>query len=86
MSQKSLILKKLREQGYVTRNACIRGEYGMFITRLSDIMLKLKQDGINWEGYQYQHPNDYEYKLLDKPKEIIEYKVGGEIVSRKVVW
>lgn len=90
-SQKDIILNELRKSGRVYRNSALDGKYGEIITRLSGIMLKLKQEGINFATYQYQHPNDFEYKLLDKPKSIETFTVKGgnddgsdRIITRKI--
>lgn len=83
MSQKAKVLKQMREMGYVTRNWCL--SQFPAITRLSAIMLDLKKDGINFEAKDLD--GDYIYKLLDKPKQIIEYRVQGEdILIKKLVW
>lgn len=68
----------MRETGSITRNWAIQN----FITRLSAIMLDLKNDGVNFETKQYKKPNDYEYTLLDKPK-IKNYFVNGILVATK---
>jgi hypothetical protein len=86
MSQKDLILKKLRETGQVSRNACIRGDYGQIITRLSAIILNLRRSGMNIEMKETEKPKETMYYLKDKPKEIIEYRVNGELVGKKVIW
>ena len=82
MSQKTLVLKQMRETGFVTRNYCL----SMFpaITRLGAIVCDLKKDGMDIEASHKD--GDYEYRLLDKPKEVIEYRVRGELVGKKVVW
>jgi hypothetical protein len=80
MSQKSKILKLMREQGFVTRNWALQN----FISRLGAIICTLKKEGMNitaeWKD------GDYVYKLLDKPKEIIEYRVDGLLVHKKVIY
>jgi hypothetical protein len=47
-------------------------------------MLDLKKDGIHFETKELD--GDYVYKLLDKPKETIVYRVNGEIVHTKVIY
>lgn len=86
MSQKALILKILRERGQVSRNACIRGDYGQIITRLSHYILLLRKDGMNIEMKELENPKETLYTLKDKPKEIIEYRVNGELVGKKIIW
>ena len=80
MSQKTLVLKQMRETGFVTRNWCLQ----RFISRLGAIVCDLKKDGMDIEASHKD--GDYEYRLLDKPKEVIEYRVRGELVGKKVVW
>lgn len=87
ISQKDRILNELRKNGVVSRNSAIRGEYGEFITRLGAIMCDLKAEGINFETKQLRNPNDFEYRLLDKPKEIKRYFVNGvEVAPPKYIW
>lgn len=57
----------------------------MYISRLGAIMCTLKKEGMNiraeWKD------GDYVYTLMDKPKEVIEYRVQGEdITIKKLVW
>ncbi len=85
MNQKALILKKLRETGQVSRNACIRGDYGKIITRLSAIILTLRREGMDIEMKEYNNPKETIYTLKDKP-EIKTYFVNGEAVATKTIW
>lgn len=90
LSQKDLILRKLREQGTVSRNACIRGDYGQIITRLSHYILLLRKEGMDIETKEYENPKETEYTLKTKPKEKIVYRIpqpdGTVIVREKVIW
>lgn len=70
----------MRKQGYVSRNWALNN----YISRLSAIMLDLKKEGINFEPKDKD--GDYTYYLKDKPKEIIEYRVNGELVGKKIIW
>lgn len=81
MSQKSIILKELRTTGQVTRNWALKN----YISRLSAIMLNLRQDGMKIIGENTDN-GDYRYILLDKPKRIIPYYVNGQLVSKKTIW
>lgn len=85
MTQKDLIVKKLREEGKVSRNLCISGGYGRIITRLSDIILRLRQQGMDIETKEYENPKETVYILKDKP-EIVHYYVQGHIVATKKIW
>lgn len=80
-SQKQFVLEILRKEGYITRNYCLQN----YISRLSDIIFKLKTNGINIEGQDMEN-GDYKYTLIDKPKEQIVYRVNGEIVAHKTIW
>ena len=86
MSQKALILKILRERGQVSRNACIRGDYGQIITRLSHYILLFRKEGMNIEMKETENPKETIYTLKDKPKETIVYRVNGEIVHTKIIY
>ena len=80
MSQKTTVLKIMREKGYITRNECLR----MFISRLGAIIWQLKSEGMNITGEWKD--GDFIYKLMDKPKETIVYRVNGEVVHTKVIY
>ncbi len=80
LTQKDIVLKRLRDTGEVTRNWCLRN----YISRLSAIMLDLKKEGVNFEGKD--RDGDYVYILHDKPKAVKEYRVGGVLVAKKVIW
>lgn len=79
ISQKQIVLKELRQSGVVSRNWCLQN----YISRLSSIMLILKQEGVNFETKKVG--GDYVYKLLDKPQ-IKEYFVEGKLVAKKLIW
>lgn len=90
-SQKDRILKHLREYGFVSRNACIRGDYGEIITRLSAIILNLRAEGMEIDMREYESPKETIYTLKDKPKiEVYRIKdsqgnyTGQEIVKK--IW
>lgn len=79
-SQKDRVLKQLRTNGQISRNECLRN----FITRLSAYILDFRKEGMEIEA-EYKN-GDYIYKLLDKPKERIEYRVNGELVHTKLIY
>jgi hypothetical protein len=56
----------------------------MFISRLGAIIWQLKSEGMNIESEWKD--GDYIYKLMDKPKETIVYRVNGEVVHTKVIY
>jgi len=70
MSQKTLVLKQMRETGFVTRNWCLQ----RFISRLGAIVCDLKKDGMDIEASHKD--GDYIYQLKDQPK-IEQYIVRG---------
>lgn len=82
LSQKDIVLKQMREFGRVRRNWCLSRIPA--ITRLSAIMLDLKNEGVNFEPKEVD--GDYHYILKDRPKQVIEYRVQGELVGKKLVW
>lgn len=80
-SQKDIVLKRMREYGYVTRNWCLQH----YISRLSAIMLDLKKDGINFEAKDKN--GDYVYILLDKPKRVETFYVNGvKVAPDRIIW
>ena len=85
ISQKQIILKELRKNGTVSRNACIRGDYGTVITRLSEIIHQLRKAGMSIEMKETTKPIETTYTLLDKPT-ITPYYVNGVKVSEKITW
>ena len=78
-SQKDRVLKRLRETGKISRNECLRN----YISRLSAIMLDLKNEGVDFEAKDVD--GDYVYFLKDKP-EVINIFVNGEIVKTYKKW
>lgn len=81
MSQKSKVLKHMRETGSVSRNWALQN----YITRLSAIMLDLKNEGVAFEGKWKD--NDYLYHLLDKPKRVDTFYVNGtKVAPDRIVW
>lgn len=81
-SQKEIVLKKLRSEGFVTRNWCLQN----YISRLSSIMLTLKKEGINFRTEDMEN-GDYKYTLLDKPKRTDTFYVDGiKVAPDRVVW
>jgi hypothetical protein len=56
----------------------------MFISRLGAIVCDLRKDGMNIDAEWKD--GDYIYRLKDKPKETIVYRVNGEIVHTKVIY
>ena len=74
MSQKEQIKKILLSQGEITRNVAIRE---LYITRLSDIVFKLKAEGwdIKGEDRPYEHGLDYVYYLVKSPMTKVTYTV-----------
>ncbi len=80
LSQKQVVLKELRTNGSISRNQCLR----MFISRLGAIICSLRAEGMDIEARWKD--GDYVYTLKDKPKDIITYSVGGQVVGKKEIW
>lgn len=88
LTQQKKIIKSLLENGYVSRNSALRGDYGEYITRLSAIMLDLKDEGWNFttEYVKKNGGKDYVYKLVgEQPLKLEKYYVGGELVGTKII-
>ena len=80
VSQKDKVIRELRVYGFCTRNWALR----QFISRLGAIICVLKKEGMNITA-EFRD-GDYVYKLMDKPKSTIVYRVNGEIVHTKVIY
>ncbi len=78
-TQKSIVLKRMRDTGSVTRNWALRN----YISRLGAIICNLRAEGMDIEAKFVD--GDYVYTLKDKPK-VKEYFVGGQLVSKKLTW
>ncbi len=72
ISQKEWVLDKLKTNGYVSRNQCLRN----YISRLGAIIWTLKDDGyiISSKIIKKGKRSDYIYKLDNKQKELWNYK------------
>lgn len=87
LSQRKRIEKLLLQEGEVSRNSALRGDYGEFISRLGALIQFLKDDGWEIEG-KYVKKNggkDYVYTLVSSPLEIKVYYVGGVRVGERIV-
>lgn len=83
VSQKDIVLKQMRAEGFVTRNWCLQH----FISRLSAIMLDLKNEGVNFKT-EHMESGDYKYTLLDKPKFFEEFRnpETKELILKRAIW
>lgn len=64
--QKSFVEEIIKRNGFITRNQCL----SVFITRLSPIITKLKEEGYNIDAGYGEKGVDYIYTWLDfKPQE-----------------
>ena len=61
-SQKKWVLERIEEQGFITRNQCLRA----YISRLGAIICDLKKEGYLFEqGYEKtEHGKDYIYTFV----------------------
>lgn len=82
-SQREIVLNQLRTTGFITRNWCLQ----RYISRLSALILLLKNEGMNIEGTDLDN-GDFIYRLKDKPKSTTIYRhpETGEVIHTKVVW
>jgi len=68
LTQKQWVLSRLKENGYITRNECLRN----YISRLGAIIADLKKDGYEFEtGYiEVKTPfgmgKDYKYSFKNE--------------------
>jgi len=84
---KDKILTILRRDGSIDNFYCIDSR---LTTRLGAFIHKLKEEGLidldeEKSGY-IENTKNYRYYIKNKPKEIIEYRVNGVVVSTKIVW
>lgn len=77
MSQKQFVINKLNTNGFITRNYCLKN----YISRLSALILNLKNEGWNIEGRDDN--GDYIYEVKGSPfkKEYFTLP-DGQIISR----
>jgi len=64
LSQKERVLRKIKRDGFVTRNECLQTIPA--ITRLGAIMINLRDDGINYYAHHTEDKKDYIYELISK--------------------
>jgi len=72
-SQKERIISKLLKDKFVTRNECLKN----FISRLSAIILELKNEGWEFKPEFIKTPNgeDYKYTVTKIPEHITKPKL-----------
>ena len=65
MTQLRTVRNKLKEDGFITRNYCLE----MRITRLSAIIMVLKEEGWDLKGswLKTEHGKDFKYEVLARP-------------------
>ena len=70
LSQKNRIIRKLKADGFVTRNECLK----VYISRLGAIICDLSKEG--WIFHAYNKDGDYVYEVVENPiKPIIKPKI-----------
>ena len=71
-TQRKQVIDQLEEHGEVTRNWCL----ARYISRLSAIILNLKNEGWDLEGHwrKYDRGKDFVYSVVSKPKKT-EHKI-----------
>lgn len=65
LKQRPRVIDQFRDYGEIRRNYAIRS---MFITRLSDIIFTLREEGWVIETVNTRNPNECIYKLVSMPK------------------
>lgn len=87
MSKKQKVLDILRRQGFINNLDVVRGVYGFISLRLSDIIFQLGNEGlIELDNVKSGFlPNSKNWRYCCKPfkVKITEYRVNGEVVSKK---
>lgn len=78
-TQRNIILKQLRENGFVTRNWAL----SQYITRLGALICVFRKESMDITA-EFKN-GDYVYTLKDKP-EIVNYYVQGQVVATKKIW
>ena len=69
MTQKQIVINKLKTDGFITRNYCLK----IFISRLGAIIDMLKKEGWQIEGRNDN--GDYLYEVKGTPFKKVEYFV-----------
>lgn len=72
ISQLNRVEKRIKQNGEITRNQCLSTFPA--ITRLSSIILKLKQQGYEFETFSRN--GDYVYKVVISPKDKFDLEVA----------
>lgn len=79
MTQKEFVVKKLKDDGFITRNFCLKN----YISRLGSIICNLKKEGWNIEGKN--DDNDYVYEVKGSPFKTMYYRLpDGSIISKVI--
>lgn len=77
MSQRQFVVNKLKTDGFITRNFALKN----FISRLSAIILTLKEEGWNIEGKDDN--GDYIYEVKGSPFKKEYFRLpDGQIITR----
>lgn len=77
MSQRQFVVNKLKTDGFITRNFALKN----FISRLSAIILTLKEEGWNIEGKDDN--GDYIYIITGNPFKKEYFRLpDGQIITR----
>ena len=67
LNQEQRVVLKLKRDGYITRNECL----SVYISRLSSIILKLKNKG--WDFETKDVKGDYVYTTIKTPFKVTTY-------------
>lgn len=77
MSQRNFVIEQLNTTGEISRNYCL----SKYITRLADIIFKLKKDG--WQFTKEDRNGDCVYIVTDKPKTGVTFNKKMELKEIK---
>jgi hypothetical protein len=85
-SQKNRVIAILKQDGQISRNQCLDFPFADKITRLSDIMFKIKRENLaDFETEETEHDYIYRLKNWVRPPKIVGeiVEVNGERVYRR---
>jgi len=77
MTQKEFVIKKLKDDNFISRNYCLKN----YISRLGAIINTLNKEGWNIKGRVDNR--DYLYEVKGSPLKRVYYRLpDGEIISK----
>lgn len=83
-TQKEWVVEKLREDGFVSRNACLKN----YVSRLSAIIAVLEAEGFAFDAkfVDGERGRDYIYRVVSTPQKQVSKveQINGVAVERRV--